>query len=973
MAEKQAHIAKLTAQIDELHQRCTQLKRSLGHSQVHEETDVAMLRKTHSQPEAALLQLRDAKASELQLLALRSCGHSTRNCFSNGARQPGDRFNLQILMAVADCMQAQQLQLKAHNERYEKLLHENRALRDLAKAPSSSSNGTSAQQASTQRPATAGVRAIAAARPAPGLDHKSNDARERAMRALAEMEDDNVSTVSTVASYRTMAATEAATALLATPTQQQQRQPSGQERSRHQQQQQQQARPPATAKPQAAAGHRPPPREAFAVENPKSPPAAHRAAPALSKRPAVDAAAAQRQHEQQQLRQQQHVAAQQAIRSANYGGGGTSGGGGEAELRLLTLKKRLDEAVAENAMWKRQFATRLEEKLAERLSALGQPSSVAVGSSAPKPRPAAAPAPASSVTAAASATAASAAGKDGAAKADAAKGGAVDAKALAAAKKETEAAEAAAKAAEVAAATARAEMAKAVEELRIWKEKAQASAKVEKAAKEKAEVAARDAAARVESASKDAAEKVAAATKRAEKAEKEGQAASKSAADRHEKELAGERAEASKREGALKEQLQATRREAARMSGELKKVTQGGSAELDAMRARLEDAEKRLGEADSHHEAEMAKREASAQHELALEKKAAKTAQDELQAKLDEAQRALREREAQLEDSRAGTRSATARADAGEASLLRANEQLAAERLRLSEVETEVREAHRRAANWKDERAALQAELHAERRHVELERKHKEALEHSLKNERSVNASIQVLLESRLGELASQQNATELAQGAEALQVLMGRAAASQAALEARELVLADAFALLTSRHSERLGSIERAAEQRERWGATAERIDGILAQGRLGSPEMSTGVQADEMRKLSEQLKRLQRDQSSGAATEALASQEAQLQQAIAKFTQRNNHLHEQLQNAHEQIAELQRLLGRKTPAGAAGAGAGASVPHRAPPKAPPATQAQREATKAALERYGSAEYNASAPHPPSQHPGRR
>ena len=252
------------------------------------------------------------------------------------------------------------------------------------------------------------------------------------------------------------------------------------------------------------------------------------------------------------------------------------------------------------------------------------------------------------------------------------------------------------------------------------------------------------------------------------------------------------------------------------MSGELKMLTQGGSAELDAMRARLEDAEKRLGEADSHHEAEMAKREASAQHELALEKKAAKTAQDKLQAKLDEAQRALKEREAQLEDSRAGTRSATARADAGEASLLRANEQLAAERLRLSEVETEVREAHRRAANWKDERAALQAELHAERRHVELERKHKEALEHSLKNERSVNASIQVLLESRLGELASQQNATELAQGAEALQVLMGRAAASQAALEARELVLADAFALLTSRHSERLGSIERAAEQRE-------------------------------------------------------------------------------------------------------------------------------------------------------------
>ena len=67
MAEKQAHIAKLTAQIDELHQRCTQLKRSLGHSQVHEETDVASSKATASR--GRLLQLRDAKASELQLLA----------------------------------------------------------------------------------------------------------------------------------------------------------------------------------------------------------------------------------------------------------------------------------------------------------------------------------------------------------------------------------------------------------------------------------------------------------------------------------------------------------------------------------------------------------------------------------------------------------------------------------------------------------------------------------------------------------------------------------------------------------------------------------------------------------------------------------------------------------------------------------------------------------------------------------------
>ena len=81
-------------------------------------------------------------------------------------------------------------------------------------------------------------------------------------------------------------------------------------------------------------------------------------------------------------------------------------------------------------------------------------------------------------------------------------------------------------------------------------------------------------------------------------------------------------------------------------------------------------------------------------------------------------------------------------------------------------------------------------------------------------------------------------------------------------------------------------------------------------------------------------------------------------------------------LASAHEQLAELQRLLGRKqpvtvAPGGAAGGGAAAGaapVQHRAPPKAPPspATEAsRREATQAAFEKYGSAEYNASAPPP--------
>ena len=155
--------------------------------------------------------------------------------------------------------------------------------------------------------------------------------------------------------------------------------------------------------------------------------------------------------------------------------------------------------------------------------------------------------------------------------------------------------------------------------------------------------------------------------------------------------------------------------------------------------------------------------------------------------------------------------------------------------------------------------------------------------------------------------------------------------------------------------------------------GRHAERIDGILAQGRLGSPEMSTGVQADEM----QEAVRAARKGCSATSRRAPRPRHSRRRKRSCSRRLPSSRSAtitcEQLQNAHEQIAELQRLLGRKTPAGAAGAGAGASVPHRAPPKAPPATQAQREATKAALERYGSAEYNASAPHPPSQHPGRR
>ena len=61
-------LSRLTADIDSLHERCNTLRRSLGHV-APLESEVNAVKKHHSRPEAALLSLRDAKASELQLLS----------------------------------------------------------------------------------------------------------------------------------------------------------------------------------------------------------------------------------------------------------------------------------------------------------------------------------------------------------------------------------------------------------------------------------------------------------------------------------------------------------------------------------------------------------------------------------------------------------------------------------------------------------------------------------------------------------------------------------------------------------------------------------------------------------------------------------------------------------------------------------------------------------------------------------------
>jgi hypothetical protein len=204
-------VSKLSSEIDELHARCNALRRTLGHATTPA-SDVGALKQQHTKPEAALMQLRDAKVSELQLLALRCCGHSTRSCHGGAPRQPGDRFNLALLFAVADCMCQQQEQLKCHKQRSEALQSENRALRERTGQPPAPGGAAAPPPAAGRpRPASAGATAGRTAQPRPPPARPA----PAAPQPFADGDfDDGASSIS-MASGRTAAATAAAAALLA--------------------------------------------------------------------------------------------------------------------------------------------------------------------------------------------------------------------------------------------------------------------------------------------------------------------------------------------------------------------------------------------------------------------------------------------------------------------------------------------------------------------------------------------------------------------------------------------------------------------------------------------------------------------------------------------------------------------------------------------------------------------------------------
>ena len=107
-------VASLRGDIEALQGRCTTLRRSLGHTVPSDaEAKAALIAAVRGeQAEASLLQLRESKAAELQMLSLQCCGKSTRHC--HGAAGPrGSRFNLRLQLAVADCMSQLQRENRA--------------------------------------------------------------------------------------------------------------------------------------------------------------------------------------------------------------------------------------------------------------------------------------------------------------------------------------------------------------------------------------------------------------------------------------------------------------------------------------------------------------------------------------------------------------------------------------------------------------------------------------------------------------------------------------------------------------------------------------------------------------------------------------------------------------------------------------------------------------------------------------------
>ena len=158
-------VNKLYAEIDELHNKGNAMRKVLGQPS-QPNTDIADIKK-QQRPEAALLALREAKASELQLLALKCCGHSTRNCY--GGNRLGDRFNLALNLAVVECLNSQADQLKLYTQRHDTLQRENRALRELAgQAGAQKPQPPAAAPRSRPASASAAARVATQHRPPPG-------------------------------------------------------------------------------------------------------------------------------------------------------------------------------------------------------------------------------------------------------------------------------------------------------------------------------------------------------------------------------------------------------------------------------------------------------------------------------------------------------------------------------------------------------------------------------------------------------------------------------------------------------------------------------------------------------------------------------------------------------------------------------------------------------------------------------------
>ena len=180
--------------------------------------------------------------------------------------------------------------------------------------------------------------------------------------------------------------------------------------------------------------------------------------------------------------------------------------------------------------------------------------------------------------------------------------------------------------------------------------------------------------------------------------------------------------------------------------------THQASAEGDVLRAKLREAEARLEGARKRHAEEVAGLEASATHELTLEKQAANRTVTQLQTQLSQMTARAERAEAQLSSferqlvdamaestrQRMAAHEANVRAQQVERAASGMQQATESAMKRADACEAEAREISSRRISWKDERAALTTELHAERAMLDKEREHLRTLEASLAHERQV-------------------------------------------------------------------------------------------------------------------------------------------------------------------------------------------------------------------------------------------